>query len=99
MNYIVAYACKGNESEVQEKQNLKLLILEAKDEENNVNDLIHLARKVLNDSLKAKVVSRQEAIFQLAGISLYNFLEFIDTVSISGNVKIGTERMSKYTFL
>lgn len=28
VNYIVAYACKGNESEVQEKQNLKSLILE-----------------------------------------------------------------------
>ena len=43
VNYVVAYSCKGNEREIQEKQNLKALILEAKDEQNNVTDVIRLA--------------------------------------------------------
>ena len=78
---------------------MKSLILQTKDEQNNVTDIIRLARKILNDSLKSKVISRQEAIFQLMGLSLCSCSEFIDTVSISGNVKLGTNKASKSTFL
>jgi hypothetical protein len=98
-NYVVSYACKGNETVVEEKKCIQALIGTAQDELSNVQDVKRLARKVLNQSTKNRVVSKQEAICQLLGLPLYSCSEAFQNVSLSGNVRLGTDDESRTTFL
>ena len=98
-NYVVAYACKGNESVVEEKKAIRAIIEAANEESGNHQDVKRLARKILNQATKNRIVSKQEAICQLVGLPLYSCSEAFQSVSMSGNVRLGTEDQSKCTFI
>lgn len=98
-NYVVSYACKGNESIVEEKKSMEGIVLAAKDENGDARDVKRIARRLLNECTKNRVVSRQEAVCQLIGLPLYTCSETFERVSLSGNIRLGTEQQSKYTFL
>ena len=83
-DYIVAYACKGNESILEEKQQMKALILGSQEVSGTANDVKKIARKLLNKTSKDKVISKQECMCQLARLDLFLCSESIETVSISG---------------
>ncbi len=93
-DYVVAYACKGNDSLQGEKENFKSYILSLNDETLNhgdVNEAKRLARMILNKSMSEKVISKQECMVQLAGLDLFHCSETIDNQSISGSYRLGNE--------
>jgi hypothetical protein len=99
-DYIVAYACKGNETIVQEKQQMKALIMGSSDTTGTVTEVKTLARVLLNKVTKEKVIiSKQECMCHLAGLNLVLCSESIEPVSISGTYKLGTENQAKATML
>jgi hypothetical protein len=100
-DYIVAYQCKGNETYFQERKKMTDLILHAKEKDGSKGDLRTLARQLLNCSVKSRVISKQECMCLLIGLNLYDCSETIETVSISGEYKLGdgnvnTTVLSKY---
>jgi len=98
-NYIVSYACKGSESVVEEKKAMKSLINAAKEEDGDARDVKRMARRLLNESSKNRVISKQEALCQMAGLRLFTCSEAMEQVSLSGNTRLGTEFQGKKTFL
>jgi hypothetical protein len=98
-DYIVAHACKGNETIVQERQQMKALIMGSSETSGTVTELKTLARVSLNEVTKEKVISKQECMCHLAGLDLVLCLESIESVSISGTCKLGTEKQAKSTLL
>ena len=100
-DYIVAYQCKGNETYFQERKYMTDLILHAKEKDGSKGDIRTLARQLLNSSVKSRVISKQECMCLLIGLNLYDCSETIETVSISGEYKLGdgnvnTTVLSKY---
>ena len=70
-DYIVAYACKGNETIVEEMKQMKSLILGSQDISGTTNDVKRIARKLLNKTSKDKVISKQECMCHLAKLDLF----------------------------
>ena len=98
-DYIVAYACKGNESIVEEKKQAKALILSTQDMTGTTNDVKKMARMLLNKTLKDKVKSKQECMCHLGKLNLFLCSESIDTVSISGEYRLQTSWEANSTVL
>jgi hypothetical protein len=59
-DYVVSYACKGNESITEEKQRLKTYLLSMHSLDNGVAPKT-VATKTFNNSMKEIMISRQEA--------------------------------------
>jgi len=98
-DYIVAYACKGNETIVEEMKQMKALILGSQEVSGTTNDVKRIARKLLNKTTKDKVISKQECMCHLAKLDLVLCSESIETVSISGEYRLCTPGESKSSFL
>src|SRR5688572_26840617 len=98
-DYIVAYCCKGNESILEEKKQMKALILGSQDVSGTTTDVKRIARKLLNKTTKDKVISKQECMCHLAKLNLFLCSESIETVSISGEYRLCTSGESKFCFL
>lgn len=98
-DYIVAYACKGNETITQEKEQMKALILGSTEISGTITEVKTLARVLLNKVTKEKLISKQECMCHLAGLDLIKCSESIDTVSISGAYKVGTEYQAKKSII
>jgi hypothetical protein len=98
-DYIVAYACKGNETIQQEKEQIKALILGSTEVSGTISEVKTLARVLLNKVTKNKVISKQECMCHLAGLNLVSCSESIETVSISGTYKLGTQYQAKKSIL
>jgi hypothetical protein len=98
-DYIVAYACKGVESLSEEREQTKSLILSAKEDAIGKQDVQRIARKALNRSLGEKLISKQEAMVQLARLDLFLCSEMITNVSLSGYYKLATDGEGKTTLL
>jgi hypothetical protein len=98
-NYIVSYSCKGNETEIQEKGALKGIVMAAQVEHGDDRDVKKLARRVLNEASKSRVISKQEATCQLAGLDLYTCSEKVQIESLSGEQRLGTERQAQSSLL
>ena len=88
-NYVVSYACKGNDTVIDEMKAMRAIIDAAKEDEGDVREMRRLARQLLNQCSKNRVISKQEAVCQLAGLDLYNCSETLVPVSLSGNTKLG----------
>jgi hypothetical protein len=96
---IVACACKGNETIAQERQQMKALIMGGSETSGTVTEVKTLARVSLNKVTKEKVISKQECMCHLAGLDLVLCSESIESVSMSGTCKLGTENQAKSTLL
>ena len=97
-NYVVSYACKGNDTAIAEVKAMRAIIDAANEDEGDIREMRRLARQLLNQCSKNRVVSKQEAVCQLAGLDLYNCSEILVPVSLSGNTRLGTGYQGK-TFL
>ena len=98
-NYIVSYACKGSESAVEEKKATEAIIQAAEEQDGDHRDVTRMARRILNESTKNRVVSKQEAVCQLAGLSLYSCSESLEQTSLAGNIRLSNENAGRSTFL
>ena len=94
-DYVVTYTCKGNESLKEEKQKIRDLVMSTKGDNDDINLVKRLARKILNKNLSEKTISKQEAMVHLAGLHLYICSEFIVTVSIAGSYIIDSGKCEK----
>ena len=97
--YIVAYACEGNETIVEEKNQMKSLILGCQEITGTTNDVKTITRKLLNNTFKDKVITKQECMCHLAQLDLFLCSETIETVSISGEYRLSTSKGANYTEL
>jgi hypothetical protein len=97
VNYVVAYACKGNETEIEEKKNIASIILATKEESGDKKDVKRLARRIMNEATKCRMISKQEALCHLARLRLFDCSEDTQVVSISGSVKLGTSSQASKT--
>jgi hypothetical protein len=66
-DYVVAYACKGNQRLVDEKKELKSLILKMSDDTGTRHDVIKLSHHLLNRAASNRTVSKQECMVLLGG--------------------------------
>lgn len=98
-NYIVSYSCKGNETEVEQKSALKDIISAAQEEYGDERDVKKIARRVLNECSKSRVISKQEASCHLLGLDLYSCSEKVENVSLSGEHNLGTDSQAKSSLL
>ena len=98
-DYVVGYIAKGNESIVQEKRNMNVIIQNSDIVTGDSQDFRKVARQLLNSTVKDRVISKQEAMCTLRGLSLCLCSESIDTVSISGYRKISTNKTAKSSIL
>ena len=98
-DYVVSYAHKGYESQVQEKHMLKDIALNMEASSGDTTDVKRLARKMMNQAAKNRVISKQEACCQLAGLKLFISSERFEQISISAEYKLGTESAAKTTVL
>jgi hypothetical protein len=98
-NYIVCYCCKGNEAVVEEKKSMASIVNATKEEEGDDRDVKRLARRLLNDCSKSRIISKQESICQLAGLNLYTCSEALEPTSLAGYTRLGKDNEGKKTFL
>ena len=97
-DYIVAYACKGKESLIEETKQMKALILGMDDVSGTSKDVKRIARMLLNKTTKDKVISKQECMCHLAKLDLFLCSEAIETVSISGEYRLCTSGQATFLF-
>lgn len=98
-DYIVAYACKGNETIVEEMKQMKALILGSQEVSGTTSDVKRIARKLLNKTIKNKIISKQECMCHLAKLNLFLCSESIQTVSLSGEYRLCTSKEAQSSFL
>lgn len=99
VDYVVSYICKGTESQVEEKKQILQLVVNAEVMTSDHYDVKRLARQVLNLASKHRVISKQECLCQLARLSLWKCTEVIDSISLSGQHRLGGSDLSRNTFL
>ena len=87
-DYVVSYACKGNESLSEERNQIAALIKNEKETSGTTQDVKRLARKILNKTIGHKMISKQEAIVQGGGLKLFDCSERIETVSLSSSYRL-----------
>jgi hypothetical protein len=69
-DYVVSYACKGNESITEEKQRFKTYLFSMHSLDNGGVAPKTVATKTFNNSMKEIMISRQEATVLLMAMSL-----------------------------
>ena len=95
----MAYTCKGNETIVEEQKQMKALVLGSQEVSGTTSNVKRIARKLLNKTMKDKVISKQECMCQLAKLDLFSCSDTIQTVSISGEYCLCTADEAISTFL
>ena len=98
-DYIVGYACKGNENLKTEKKHMSEIILRANEVSGDNADVIRTAKQILNYTIGEKMISKQEAMVQLGQLRLFHCLETIETHSLSGFYKLAKRRSHSCTSL
>ena len=97
-DYIVGYACKGNETLIEEKKQMTQLVLQAKSTLGNQTDIQRVARQLLNRAVGEKMISKQEAMVHIGGLDLFSCSETIETHSLSNYHKL-SQHSNTSTFL
>jgi hypothetical protein len=98
-NYLVTYASKGIETVQAEKDQLRSMIMTTEEVSGCQRDIVSLARRILNRYLGEKMMSKQECMVQLAGLSLWTCSESFERISLSGYTRLdknGTSGMNKF---
>ena len=98
-DYIISYICKGTETSVQEKHKLKDLVMNSEECTGDVNDVKRLSRKIMNESTKNRIISKQESMCHVGRLPLFLCSENIENVSLSGYRRIGTDSQAQTTFI
>lgn len=88
-DYIVAYQCKGNESFINERENLVNFSSAFETNDTTMTaDQKTLARKILNKISGSRLISKQEAMVQLSGLPLWLSTEKFTTISLTSSYRI-----------
>lgn len=93
-DYIVSYACKGNETATAVAKQLKQYVLDMDNDTAETTSTTKLSRIILNQTLKSKMVSKQEATVQLGNLKLWICSDTIERVSLSNGYKLTNSKSS-----
>ena len=70
---------------------MKMLIVQEKENASNTPDVRRVAIKCMNQITKDKLISKQEAMCLMGGLSLFTFPGTIETISLTGYKKLNTD--------
>ena len=88
-DYVVSYTTKVNQSIPEERKVIKEIINNCENQtENDVNDLRLICRQVLNSFHNKRIISRSEAMVEIAQLPLIICSETIEPLNISSITKI-----------
>jgi hypothetical protein len=87
-DYIVSYACKGNETSHSAQQSLKQYILDLDKETIETASTKKISRVILNQTLKSRMIPKQEAMVHLSGLRLWLCSDTIERVSLSSGYRL-----------
>jgi len=90
-DYVVAYACKGNDSLIQEKRNIYNQVMQAEALYDSNKDIKRLARQILNKTVSRRIIPKQEVMVSLAKLDLTFCSESIENVSMSGRYRLSNK--------
>ena len=93
-DYIVSYQCKGNHSWKEEHEQLQQLIMASEDIGFGKQDIVHVAKQIMNKTSSKRVISKQEAMVLLAELPLTASTEAVEMVTIN---KKDNHFVSQYT--
>ena len=85
-DYVVGYACKGGHTYMQDINQMKAMILNAKEETMDNSDVVKLCRRILNQNAVNRVISKQECMLLLLGLKPFKCSDAMDYISMSGRV-------------
>ena len=91
-DYVVGYIGKGNSTLLEEKETNKQLIMKAEEMTGDDNDLKRVSKKILNNSMTRRLMSKQETCVLLANLPLTTCSDHIETVSISNSKRLQTKK-------
>lgn len=94
-DYVVSYACKGNTSVKEEREQNKHLILAADDNTGDKDDIKRIAKKIMNKAASKRIISKQEACCLLGDLDLFLCSETIENVSISNSKMLSVSDESR----
>ena len=89
-DYIVAYACKGVETFLQQRETVRSLILTSDELYCSKKDVARVAKQVLNKMIGDKLVSKQEVLCLALSLPLHECSDQVEILSISGMMKLGS---------
>jgi len=95
-DYVVGYACKGNETLAIERKQVKDFMLGCEMETGDENDIIRVVQKCLNKSVANRTTSKQEAVCLLGKLPLVICSEFIETISLSNATRVSSGHDTTY---
>jgi hypothetical protein len=99
-DYVINYACKGNATLAIERKQVKDFTLQCESETGDEKDVIKTVQKCLNRSVASRTITKQEAVCQIGKLPLVICSESIDTISLSGAMRVSNGVNSNYkTFL
>lgn len=91
-DYVVSYTTKVNQSIPEERKVIKEIINNCENQtENDLNDLRLICRQVLNSFHNKRIISRSEAMVEIAQLPLIICSETIEPLNISSITKITKE--------
>ena len=77
VGYIVEYESKSTEIKKSARDKMKVLIIQGEENASNTPDVRRVAIKCMNQIIKDKFISKQEAMFLTEGLSLLTCSETI----------------------
>ena len=91
--YVVSYTTKVNQSITEERRTIKEIINNCKNQtENEQNDLVLICRQALNSFHNKRIISRAEAMVEIAQLPLIICSETIEPLNISLLTKVRSQR-------
>lgn len=90
-DYVVAYACKGNDSLLHERKDVYNQVMQAESLYESNKDIKRLARQILNKTVSRRIISKQEVMVNLANLNLTFCSESIENVSLSGSYRLSNK--------
>ena len=87
-DYIVSYACKGNATLQEEREQTKAMIVNSEEITGDKHDLVRICKQVMNKSCTKRLISKPEASVLLAQMDLTKCTETIENVSISNSIQL-----------
>lgn len=98
-DYVVGYACKGNETLAIERKQIKDFMLGCEMETGDENDVIRVVQKCLNKTVASRTTSKQEAVCLLGKLPLLICSESIETISLSSVSRVSSGYDTTYKTL
>ena len=87
-DYVVSYQCKGNHSWKEEREQIRQLIMASEDIGLGKQDIVRVAKQIMNKTSSKRVISKQESMVLLAELPLATSTEAVALITINNSAKL-----------